>query len=207
MVKTLLGKKVGMTQVFDDSGSVIPVTALLVGPCVVVQKNERSGEGEATVQLGFDDRKRKNTPKPLQGHFDKAGVAPKRVLKEVVLEEGSDCEVGQEITVEEFDDVSVVNVTGKSKGRGFAGVVKRHGFSGGPESHGSKFHRIAGSVGPGTYPGRVIKGRKMPGRMGNERITGKNLKVIKVDVKRNLLLVKGAVPGSKGGDVEISKFE
>lgn len=203
MVKALLGKKIGMTQVFDESGAAVPVTALQVGPCVVLQIRESAGGGVA--QIGFDQRKRKNTPRPLLGHFERAGVSPVRIIRDVKLEDDQQCEPGQELTVDEFSGVTAVNVTGSSKGRGFAGVIKRHGFSGGPATHGSKFHRKAGSIGPGTDPGRVIKGRKMPGRMGNERITIKNLKVVMVDGERNLLLVRGAVPGSKGGYVLVHK--
>ncbi len=204
MVKALLGKKIGMTRVFDDSGKAVPVTVLCVGPCAVVQVKEDEG----AVQIGFDERKRKNTPKPLQGHFARAGVTPKRILRDVELGDGGgECEPGLELTVEEFAHCSAVDVVGVSKGRGFAGVVKRHGFRGGPASHGSKFHRTAGSVGPGTSPGRVIKGRKMPGRMGNERVTSRNLKVVRVDGARNLLLVKGAVAGSNGGYVMVRKAE
>ncbi len=204
MVKALLGKKIGMTRVFDESGAAVPVTVLRVGPCVVVQVKEDEG----AVQIGFDERKRKNTPKPLQGHFARAGVSPKRILRDVELGDGEgECEAGLELTVEEFAHCTAVDVVGTSKGRGFAGVVKRHGFSGGPASHGSKFHRTAGSIGPGTSPGRVIKGRKMSGRMGNERVTSRNLKVVKVDGARNLLLVKGAVAGSNGGYVMVRKVE
>ncbi len=201
MVKTLLGKKIGMTQVFGDSGAVVPVTALQVGPCAVLQVKEDTG----AVQIGFDPCKRKNTSGPLLGHFDSAGVSPMRVIRDVELEDGQSCEPGMELTVDEFSDTSLVDVIGKSKGRGFAGVIKRHGFAGGPATHGSGFHRTAGSVGAGTSPGRVLKGRKMPGRMGNEKITARNLEVVKVDAGRNLLLVKGSVPGSRGGYVMVRK--
>jgi len=185
MVKSLLGKKIGMTQLFDESGTLVPVTVLQVGPCVVVQvKNGPDGACTA-VQIGFDRRKRKSTPRPLLGHFDKAGVEPARVLREVEPEEGAELQPGQR--------------------RGFAGVMKRHGFRGGPATHGSKTHRRPGSIGPGTSPGRVIKGRRMAGHMGAARVTVRNLKVLRVDEARNLLLVKGAVPGANGSDVEVRK--
>ncbi len=205
MVKTLIGKKIGMTQVYDETGKVIPVTAIQVGPCVVVQLRGEKADGTSVVQIGYGERKRKQTPKPLLGHFDKVGVSPRRVLRDVDVVNGEECEIGQEFNVDVFENTSVVDVIGKTKGRGFAGVIKRHGFHGGPATHGSKFHRTAGSVGPGTYPGRVIKGRKMPGRMGNERVTARNLEVAKVDTEKNLLLVKGSIPGAKGGDVLINK--
>ncbi len=201
MVNALIGKKIGMTRVFDESGQSVPVTVLQVGPCAVLQKKESAG----VVQVGFDDRKRKNTPGPLLGVFDSAGVTPRRVIRDVELSGEGDCEVGMDLTVEVFDGTASVDVTGWSKGRGFAGVMKRHGFKGGPATHGSKFHRRPGSAGPGTSPGRVIKGRKMPGRMGNERVTNKNLKVVRIDAERNLLLVKGSVAGSNGSYLIVRK--
>jgi len=205
MVNSLLGKKIGMTQTFDEAGAVVPVTVLQVGPCVVLQvKNDAAGTCRA-VQIGFDERKRKNTPKPLLGHFDKAGVEPKRVLRDVKPEQGAELEPGQSLGASIFADTKFVDVTGTSKGRGFAGVIKRHGFRGGPATHGSKTHRRPGSIGPGTDPGRVIKGRRMAGHMGAERVTVRNLQVVRVDEARNLILVKGAVPGSNGGYVEVKK--
>jgi len=205
MVKSLLGKKIGMTQLFDESGTLVPVTVLQVGPCVVVQvKNGPDGACTA-VQIGFDRRKRKSTPRPLLGHFDKAGVEPARVLREVEPEEGAELQPGQSLGAGVFAGCKFVDVTGTSKGRGFAGVMKRHGFRGGPATHGSKTHRRPGSIGPGTSPGRVIKGRRMAGHMGAARVTVRNLKVLRVDEARNLLLVKGAVPGANGSDVEVRK--
>jgi large subunit ribosomal protein L3 len=205
MVKALLGKKVGMTQIFDDDGSAVPVTVLQVGPCYVVQPKEDADGKLRAVQIGFDERKRKNTPKPLLGHFAKAGVTPKKVLRDVEPDDADSIECGQELGVLEFKDEKRVTVTGTSKGRGFAGVIKRHGFRSGPATHGSNFHRVAGSVGSGTDPGRIIKGRKMPGHMGAEKVTVRNLEVVKVIEERNVLLVKGAVPGCNGGYVLVRK--
>lgn len=209
MVKALLGKKIGMTQVFDDDGTRVPVTVLRVGPCPIVQvKKDRQGRCRA-VQIGFGNRKRKNTPRPLLGHFEKAGVRPTRLLRDVEVEAEQEeaPEPGQELTVTVFEGCELVDVTGTSKGRGFAGVVKRHGFRGGPATHGSKVHRGAGSIGPGTDPGRVIKGRRMAGHMGDEKVTVRNLTVVRVDPEQNLLLVKGSVPGHKEGYVLVRKAE
>ncbi|MFP4175615.1 MAG: 50S ribosomal protein L3 [Planctomycetota bacterium] len=209
MVKALLGKKIGMTQVFDEDGTQVPVTVLQVGPCPVVQLKEGE-EGVCTaVQIGYDERKRKNTPAPLLGHFDKAGVNPTKVLRDVEPEvdgEG-DLEVGQKLDVSVFQDVDKVDVSGRSKGRGFAGVVKRHGFAGGPKTHGGKMDRRSGSIGPGTDPGHVIKGRRMAGHMGDEVVTTRNLEVVRVDAERNVLLVKGSVPGSNESYVMVRKVE
>ncbi len=207
MVKALLGKKIGMTQVFDEDDTRVPVTVLQVGPCAVVQVKEDESGTCTAVQIGFDDKKRKNTSKPLLGHFDKAGVTPKRVLRDVAPEEGVDLQPGEQLGAEVFDDVELVDVVGKSKGRGFAGVVRRHGFAGGPKTHGGKMDRRSGSIGPGTDPGHVIKGRRMAGHMGNERTTMRNLRVVRVDEKRNVLLVKGSVPGSKKSYVLVRKVE
>ncbi len=206
MVKALLGKKVGMTQVFDEQGVRVPVTVLQVGPCFVVQL-KRDGEGSCkAVQIGFDERKRKRTPKPLLGHFDKAGVEPKRVLRDVEPEEGAQLEPGQSLGAAVFTQTAFVDVTGTSKGRGFAGVVKRHGFAGGGASHGcSKRHRHPGSIGTNTDPGRVVKGRRMGGHMGMDRVTVRRLKVVKVDEARNLVLVRGAVPGYNGSYLLVRK--
>jgi len=205
MVKALLGKKVGMTQVFDDDGRQVPVTVLKVGPCFVTQLKAGDEASRQAVQIGFDDAKRKNTPKPLQGHFDRSGVSPKKVLQDVDIEEGAELELGQRLSVEIFEDVEKVDVSGTSKGRGFAGGVKRHGFSGGPASHGSKVHRGPGSLGPGTDPGRVFKGTRMAGHMGDETVTIRNLEVVRVEPERDVLLVKGSVPGTRGGYVTVRK--
>ncbi len=205
MTKALLGKKIGMTQIFDEAGVLVPVTVLQVGPCFVVQvKNDREGSCKA-VQIGFDERKRKNTPRPQLGHFDKARVDPRRVLRDVEPEDGAELEPGQSLGAEVFSGIEFVDVTGISKGRGFAGVIKRHGFHGGPASHGSQTHRRPGSIGPGTSPGRVFKGKKLPGHMGAERVTVRNLRVARVEEGRNLILVRGAVPGHNGGYVLVRK--
>lgn len=207
MVKALLGRKIGMTQVFDAEGSRVPVTVLQVGPCSVVQVKENDDGTCRAIQIGFDERKRKNTPKPLLGHFDKAGVSPKKLLQEVEPEEGADCEAGQTLGADEFAEVSLVDVVGTSKGRGFAGVVRRHGFAGGPKTHGGKMDRRSGSIGPGTDPGRVIKGRRMAGHMGDSRVTMRNLEVVRVDEDKNVILVKGSVPGSKKSYVLVRKVD
>ena len=205
MLKALLGKKIGMTQVYDEDGTLVPVTVLQLGPCFVVQiKNDEEGACRA-VQIGFEERKRKNTPKPLLGHFSKAGVRPKRLLRDVPPQKGAQLEPGQRLGVEVFADTEAVDVIGTSRGRGFAGVIKRHGFHGGPATHGSKVHRRGGSIGAGTSPGRVIKGMKMPGHMGAARVTARNLRVMKLDEERNLMLVKGAVPGARNGYVLVRK--
>ncbi|MDP6106872.1 MAG: 50S ribosomal protein L3 [Candidatus Brocadiia bacterium] len=205
MVKALLGKKLGMTQVYGEDGTLVPVTVLGVGPCPVVQV-KRDVEGLCrAVQIGFDERKCKHTTKPMQGHFAKAGVSPLKILRDVAPEPDAEIEPGQVLTVDVFEGVALVDVTGTSKGRGFAGVMKRHGFRGGPASHGATTHRHGGSIGPGSSPGRVMKGRKMPGHMGDSQVTVRSLKVVKVDGERDLLLVRGAVPGSRGGWVLVRK--
>jgi len=206
MVKALLGKKVGMTQVFDAEGVRVPVTVLQVGPCFVVQLKCGTEGSCKAVQIGFGERKRKNTTRPLLGHFDKAGVEPRRVLRDVEPEEGAELEPGQSLGAGVFAQTAFVHITGTSKGRGFAGVMKRHGFAGGPASHGcSKRHRHPGSIGTNTDPGRVLKGRKMGGHMGVDRVTVRNLKVVKVDEARNLILVRGAVPGFNGSYLLVRK--
>jgi len=205
MVNALLGKKIGMTQLFDDDGAVVPVTVLEVGPCSVVQVKTGPGGSGGAVQIGFGNRKPKNTPKPLLGHFAKAGLPPKRLLRDVEVAGAEQPEPGQTLGVGVFADTSFVDVSARSKGRGFAGVVKRHGFRGGPASHGATTHRHGGSIGAGTSPGRVFKGRKMPGHMGNARVTVRNLRVVKVDEARNLMIVKGAVPGANGSYVLVRK--
>ncbi len=198
----LVGRKLGMTQAFDENGRMIPVTVLEAGPCVVVQKKTQERDGYTAVQLGFGEEKRPN--KPLAGHFKKAGVGACKYLREfrVEPEELEKYEVGATVTVEIFEPGQLVDVVGRSKGKGFAGAIKRHGFGRGPSAHGSKYHRRVGSLGATGIP-RVFKGRKLPGRMGNERVTVKNLEVVRVDQERNLLLVKGAVPGVRGAMVLI----
>ena len=198
-MKMIIGRKIGMTQVFDDEGNAIPVTVIKAGPCVVVQKKTPETDGYSAIQLGFEEIPEKKVNKPMLGHFKKYGVKPMRILREFRVENPDEFEVGQVIDVSIFEPGDVVDVTGWSKGRGFAGAMKRWGFQGGPRSHGSKFHRMLGSVGQHTEPAKIWKGKKMPGRYGNERVTVRNLKVVKVDPENNLLVVKGGVPGARGG--------
>ncbi|HHW58184.1 MAG TPA: 50S ribosomal protein L3 [Clostridia bacterium] len=198
MKKGILGKKHGMTQIFNEKGEVIPVTVIEAGPCVVVQKKTVETDGYNAIQVGFGDVKEKRLTKPLIGHFKKAGAPFKRYLREFRLDDISGYEVGSKIKVDIFKPGDRVDVTGISKGKGFAGVVKRYGANRGPMSHGSKYHRRVGSMGATTDPGRTFKGKIMPGHMGHERVTIQNLEVVKVDPELNLLLVKGSVPGPKG---------
>lgn len=200
MINGILGRKVGMTQVFDESGEAIPVTVIEAGPCPVVQIKTVEQDGYNAVQVGFFDRKESKFNKPELGHFKKASVEPKHYLKELCVDELDDVSVGFVIDSSAFSVGDLVDVTGVSKGKGFAGVVKRWGFAGGRKSHGGEQdHRRPGSIGQSAQPSRVFKGQKMPGRMGNKKATVQNLQVIKTDPERNLLLVKGAVPGSKNG--------
>ena len=201
----LIGKKIGMTRVFDDEGVQVPVTVVEAGPCPVVQVKTEETDGYRAVQLGFGAKKEKRATKPELGHAARAGLetAP-RVLREFDLGGDVEIEPGQELTVEQFEAGQLVKVTGTSKGRGFQGVVKRHGFAGRPGSHGHPMSRTGGSVGPGTDPSRVIKGRKMPGQMGNARTTIRNLEIVKVDPERNLLFIKGGVPGHRNAYVFIT---
>lgn len=205
MVKTLIGKKIGMTQLFDEEGTLVPVTVLQVGPCAVVQVKSRQTDQSDAVQIGFDEAKPKNVAKPVAGHFARAGVTPKRMLRDVAVDGDQAPEPGKEISVGIFQDVVYVDVTGVSKGRGYAGVVRRHGFSGAPATHGGRFGRRGGSIGTSATPAHVQKGKKMPGHMGAERTTVRNLKVVRVDTDHDLLLVKGAVPGPRGGYVLVRK--
>lgn len=197
MKKGILGKKLGMTQVFDDAGRVIPVTVIEAGPCVVVQKKTVETDGYASIQVGFGDIKEKLVNKPRKGHFKKFGVAPRRYLREFRLENVDGLNVGDELKADTFEAGELVDVTGTSKGKGFAGGIKRWNFRRGPEAHGSKYHRAPGTLGF-RAAARVPKGRKLPGRLGGERVTIQGLRVVRVDTERNLLLVKGAVPGAKG---------
>ena len=204
----LIGKKLGMTQVFDDHGRAVPVNVIQVGPCVVVQKKTQEKEGYDSLQLGFVERGKLRTNKPTEGHFKKAGVPPTRRLKEFAFKENEEdpIKVGDQILVQDvFKPNDLVNVSGCSIGRGFQGVMKRHGFSGGPATHGSMFHRGPGSIGASAYPSRVVPGMKAPGRMGNQNVQIRNLKVVQVDQENNLLVVKGAIPGSAGGYVTITR--
>ncbi|HEY4687548.1 MAG TPA: 50S ribosomal protein L3 [Candidatus Subteraquimicrobiales bacterium] len=198
-MKGLLGKKIGMTQIFLDDGKMVPVTVIEAGPCVVTQVKEREKDGYEAVQIGYQEVKKENVNKPIEGHFKKAKVAPQKYLAELLLANGENYELGQVLTVESFTVGERADVTGVSKGKGFQGVVKRWGFKGGPKSHGSHFQRAPGSVGASATPSRVVKGKKLPGQMGNARVSVQNLEVVQVDSDKNLLFLKGAVPGSKGG--------
>lgn len=198
MKKAIMAKKIGMTQVFSENGVLIPVTVLEAGPCVVVQKKTIENDGYAAIQIGFTDAKPKQVTKPQKGHFDKAGIAPKKYLREFKLEDSSTYEIGAEIKVDVFAAGEKIDATGISKGKGFQSTIKRYNAHRGPMGHGSKSHRVVGSMGSGTTPGRVKKGKRMPGHMGCVRITIENLEVVRADAEKNILLVKGAVPGPKG---------
>src|SRR5437763_9265437 len=212
MINGIIGKKVGMTQLFAADGTVTPVTVIKAGPCVVVQKKSSAGrDGYNAVQLGLVEEKPvrlKNVNKPMRGHFEKTGggVPPTRVVKEVRVEDSADAtNVGDKILVDQFADGESIEVIGQSKGRGFAGTIKRHNFNRGPESHGSMNVRAPGSIGQSAYPSRVIKGTRSSGHMGDERVTVKGLTVARVDIENNLLMVRGAVPGANGSVVIIKK--
>lgn len=201
----IIGKKIGMTQVFNEEGIVTPVTVVEVTPMVVTQIKTVETDGYNAIQVASGDVKTKHVNKPLKGHFDKANVAYKRTLKEFRVENPAEFTVGQEIKADIFENGQIIDVTGTSKGKGTTGPIRRYNQSRGPETHGSKYHRGGGSIGAASYPARVFKGMPMAGRMGNEQVTVQNLEVIRVDAERNLLLVKGAVPGPKTGQVIISK--
>ena len=205
MKKAILTTKVGMTQIFNEDGVLTPVTVLQAGPCVVTQVKTVENDGYAAVQVGFGDIREKLVNKPMKGHFAKAGVAPKRFVREFRLEDAESYAVGQEIKADVFAAGDKIDATAKSKGKGFQGAIKRHGQSRGPMAHGSKFHRHAGSNGSCSDPSKVFKGKKMPGQMGNKRVTIQNLEIVKVDAENNLILVKGAVPGPKKSLVTIKE--
>ena len=202
-MKALLGKKIGMTQIFAETGEVVPVTVIEAGPEVVTQIKTVETDGYNAVQVAFEDQKAHRVNKPMAGHFEKAGVAPKKHVTEFRVEEGETYEVGQVITVADFEVGMKLDVTGTSKGKGTQGNIKRHGHHRGPMTHGSKHKRLAGALAAGTYPSRVFKGNAGPGRMGRETVTVQNVVLVKVDTDRNLMLVKGAVPGGKGSLVRI----
>ena len=203
MTKGILGKKVGMTQYFTEAGELIPVTVVEVTPNVVLQLKTIENDGYEAVQLGFDDLREVLSNRPAKGHVAKANATPKRFICEFNNVELSEYEVGQEITVDVFKAGDIVDVTGTSKGKGFQGAIKRHGQSRGPMAHGSRYHRRPGSMGGASFPSRVFKGKALPGQMGGDRITIQNLEVVKVDAERNVILIKGNVPGSKKSLVEI----
>lgn len=197
MKKAILATKVGMTQIFNEDGTLIPVTVLQAGPCAVTQVKTMENDGYSAVQVGFGDIREVLVSKPRKGHFAKAGVSNKRYLREFRFDNAEEYAVGQEIKVDIFAEGDKIDATAKSKGKGFQGAIKRHGQSRGPMAHGSKFHRHAGSNGSATSPGRVFKGKKMPGQMGNVRVTVQNLEVVRVDAENNIILIKGAIPGPK----------
>ncbi|OZM55902.1 50S ribosomal protein L3 [Lottiidibacillus patelloidae] len=203
MTKGILGRKVGMTQVFTENGVVIPVTVVEADPNVVLQVKTNETDGYEAIQLGFADKKESRSNKPEKGHAAKANANPKRYVKELRDVNMSEYEVGQEVKVDIFAEGDIVDVTGTSKGKGFQGAIKRHNQSRGPMSHGSRYHRRPGSMGP-VDPNRVFKGKLLPGRMGGEKVTVQNLQIVKVDVERNLLLIKGNVPGAKKSFVQIN---
>lgn len=203
-MKGILGKKVGMTQLYKEDGTIVPVTVVEAGPCYVVQKKTVESDGYNALQIGFAERRENLLNKPEKGHFEKAGVKPVRFLKEFRLDNVDEYQVGQEIKVDVFESGEAVDVVGTSKGKGFAGSIKRHNFQRGPMGHGSKSHRRVGSGGA-KGPARVFKGTKRPGRLGGERVTVQNLEIVKIDTERNLLVVKGAVPGPKGSLLMVKK--
>ena len=199
MKKAILGKKLGMTQIFAEDGTLVPVTVIEAGPCSVVQKKTVEIDGYSAVQVGFVDKKEKKANKPEKGHFAKAGVSVKRYVKEFKLDGAADMNVGDEIKVDAFESGEMIDVTGTSKGHGYAGTIKRWGTHRGPMTHGSHYHRGPGSLGACSSPSRVFKGKRLPGHYGVDTVTIQNLDLVKIDTERNLLLVKGSVPGPKGG--------
>lgn len=203
MKNAIIGKKIGMTQIFKEDGTVIPVTVVEAGPCTVVQKKTLENDGYEAVQFAYGEIKEKNVNKPKKGHFDKYGVAYKRVIREFRLDDCSAYEPGQEVKVDVFTVGDKVDVSGKSKGKGYAGVIKRHGQQRGPMAHGSKYHRSPGSMGASAYPSRVPKGKNLPGQMGNKNVTALNLEIVQIDAENNVLLIKGAIPGPKGSLVTV----
>lgn len=207
MAKAILGKKIGMTQIFTAEGKLVPVTVIEAGKSVVLQNKTQETDGYNAIQLGYGAIKEKKVIKPMKGHFDKAGVKPVKFIRELRLSAPSEYTVGQEIGVELFADGDLIDVTGTSKGKGFAGGIKRHNFRRGPMAHGSKSHREPGSIGPRMSGGggKVFKGKKLPGRMGGQKVTIQRLTVARIDSERNLILIKGAIPGPKGGFIMIKE--
>lgn len=205
LMNGILAKKIGMTQVFEESGDLVPVTVLQAGPMVVVQKKSVETDGYNAIVVGFGEINEKNVNKPRKGQFKKANASYKRYLREFKVDDVEKYNLGDEITVEIMDGIEFVDVIGTSKGKGTQGVIKRHGFGRGRESHGSKFHRMPGGMGAATWPGKVFKGHRMMGRMGNERTTVQNLKVVRVDKENGIILIKGAVPGPKKGLITVRK--
>src|SRR6185436_12175028 len=202
----IIGKKIGMTQVYADDGRAVPVTVVEAGPCVVVQRKSKERDGYSSIQIGLVERRRvKRVTKAMKGHFDKAGIPPCRVLREFRVEDGAEVKVGDKLSVEMFAAGDAINVTGISKGKGFQGVVKRHHFRGGAATHGSMFHRAPGSIGASAFPSRVLKGMRGAGHMGQDQVTVRNLQVIRVDGEKNIMLIRGAVPGANDGYIVIRK--
>lgn len=204
-MKSIFTTKIGMTQVIDEDGVVTPVTVLKADENVVVQVKSKDNDGYDAIQIGYKDKKEKNVKKPIKGHFDKAEVSYKRFLREIRLNEETELKAGDTISVDQFEEGEIVDVTATSKGKGTQGAIKRWNYGRGPESHGSKSHRVAGARAAGSDPARVFKGRKGSGKMGNERVTVQNLKVVKVSTDDSYILIKGAVPGPKGGLVEVKQ--
>ena len=201
----ILGRKVGMTQIYVEDGTAIPVTVIKAGPCLVVQRKTKDTDGYEAVQVGLVEDKPAKVNQPLGGHFKKAGVAPVREVQEFRLADGEDVNPGDEVRASIFEEKQWVDIVGTSKGKGFQGVMKRHNFAGGRSSHGSMFHRAPGSIGSSAYPSRVFKGMRGTGRMGGERVTVKNLQIVKIDADQNLIYVRGAVPGPKTGYLAIRR--
>ena len=204
-MKGLKGKKLGMTSIYDDNGAAVPVTVLEVGPCVVVQRKDQARDGYSAVQLGYAEQKEQRLNKPKLGHYKKAGVEAKRVLREFRVTADTDVAIGDVVDVSAFEEVNFVDVVATGKGRGFQGVVKRYDFGGGRASHGGGWLRRTGSIGMCEFPGRVFKGKKMPGHMGSKRVTTQNLKVMQVRAEENLILIKGSIPGANGGIVTVKE--
>ncbi len=202
-MKTLIGRKVGMTQIFDDQGKVIPVTAIEAGPCTVVQVKTVETDGYNAVQLGFGEVKEHKVIKPVKGHYTKVNLTPKKHLREFRVDSLENVKVGDELKADTFVAGDKLDIQGTSKGKGFQGVIKRHGQSRGPMGHGSMYHRRPGSMGPTSTPGRVFKGKRLPGHMGSETITIQNLEVVRVDLDKNVVLVKGSVPGATGSILKL----
>ncbi len=205
MKKAIIGKKVGMTQIFDETGKVIPVTVIEAGPCVVAQVKTVETDGYNAIQLGFGDVKESKLNKPERGHFAKANLGLKKHLREFRVEDFEDVTVGTEIKADSFEAGDKIDVQGTTKGKGFQGVIKRHGQSRGPMGHGSMYHRRPGSMGPTSTPGRVFKGKKLPGHMGRVTVTIQNLDIVRVDMDKNVILIKGSVPGAKGAILKLRK--
>ena len=203
-IKGLLGKKLGMTQIFDENNHVVPVTVVEAGPCVITQIRTQETDGYTAIQIAYGDIDPRKVKKPQAGHFNKAGVTPRRHVAEIRMDDVSGYELGQEITANIFDGITFVDVTGITKGKGFAGGMKRHGFAGQGAGHGNQAsHRRVGGIGAFATPGRVFKGKRMAGRMGQDRVTTQNLKIQKIDADANLILIKGAIPGNRGGIVTV----